>query len=559
MMVLLACENVKNVDSCGDGVLDPDEDCDTGNFRFGTCGDFGFYTQTGELACTDQCTLAAGVCTGFCGDDDVQVSSGEECEGTDLNGNTCVSLGYSGGLLTCQADCKFDNSGCNSTCGNGVIDTEETCDDGNRIDDDGCSRLCIQEDGYECTGTPSTCETRCGDGIAAGEEACDGADLRGFTCIDQGYWTGTFSCTDSCTLVNACVGVRQLVAGEAHTCALLTDDTLWCWGWNLYGQLGDGTGLDSSIPVRIAALEDQAASVSAGAWHTCAVKLDGSLWCWGRNDRGQLGVGVTEDRLSPVVIADLVVGVAQVSCGYGHTCIISNDGSASCWGANDFGQLGNGTATDSPSPVQVSGFGSEIAGISAGDEFTCARKVDGSPFCWGRNDLGQLGDGTLTEKSRPTPPVGLETGLTGMEVGPKHACAYYANSDLWCWGFNGQGQTGIGDTNTRTTPVLVSAVQSTHVACGLAHTCAVVDTQVRCWGGNEMGQLGDGTNEEHLIPVQTVELSLPVLLAAGNAHTCAVLEVGGVRCWGWNLLGQLGDGTVIDSTTPVAVTPPDLP
>ncbi|PKN46321.1 MAG: hypothetical protein CVU59_06445, partial [Deltaproteobacteria bacterium HGW-Deltaproteobacteria-17] len=241
LVVAFACENVKTIDSCGDGVLDPGEDCDTANFRFATCGDYGFYTQSGELACTDRCTLAPGICVGFCGDDDVQVSAGEECEGTDLNGNTCVSLGYSGGVLSCNANCTFDNSGCNSTCGNGVIDAEETCDDGNRADDDGCSHLCDEEAGYECTGTPSTCETACGDGIAAGEEACDGADLRGQACAGQGYWTGTLSCTNSCTVVNDCVGVRQLVAGEMHTCALLTDDTLWCWGWNQYGQLGDGT------------------------------------------------------------------------------------------------------------------------------------------------------------------------------------------------------------------------------------------------------------------------------------------------------------------------------
>ncbi len=130
---------------------------------------------------------------------------------------------------------------------------------------------------------------------------------------------------------------------------------------------------------------------------------------------------------------------------------------------------------------------------------------------------------------------------------------------MWCWGFNGQGQTGLGNTNTLSTPALVAAVQSTHVACGLAHTCAVVDTKVRCWGGNEMGQLGDGTNENRLVPVQVVEISGPLLLAAGNAHTCAVLEAGGVWCWGWNLLGQLGNGTVIDSISPVPVTPPNLP
>jgi len=208
--------------------------------------------------------------------------------------------------------------------------------------------------------------------------------------------------------------------------------------------------------------------------------------------------------------------------------------------------------------VLVYDFGSGIAEIGAGDGFTCARKVDGSPFCWGKNDFGQLGDGTLTARSRPTPLVGLESGLTGLDVGPKHSCAYYANGNLWCWGFNGQGQLGTGDTNTHMTPVLLSVVQSTNVACGLGHTCAVEGTMVQCWGTNVIGALGDGTTVDRLTPVQTVGLADPVLLAAGNAHTCAVLTVGGVWCWGWNVYGQLGDGTTTDRPIPAAVTPPTL-
>ncbi len=260
--------------------------------------------------------------------------------------------------------------------------------------------------------------------------------------------------------------------------------------------------------------------------------------------------------MGQVWVAELFPDDEKVSCGYGHSCVINNDGSANCWGANDFGQLGNGTTTDSLVPVPVSGFGSGIAEIGSGDGFTCAREVDGSPFCWGKNDFGQLGDGTSTAKSLPTRMVGLEAGLTGLDVGPKHSCAYYANGDLWCWGFNGQGQIGSGDTNTLTTPVFLSAVKSTNVACGLGHTCAVVDTQVQCWGANASGGLGDGSTVDRLTPVQAGGLADPVLVAAGNAHSCAVLVAGGVWCWGWNIYGQLGDGTTTDRTIPVAVTPP---
>ena len=220
----IACDEVKTSDSCGDGFLDPGEVCDRSEFLFASCADYGYYEQHGELACAADCSLGDGVCVGRCGDGEVQMDHGEECEGTDLNGSSCVGLGYSGGPLACDAACRYDVSGCVSSCGNGILDTGEDCDDGGRADGDGCDRLCALEPGWACTGIPSECATECGDGIAAGDEECDGVDLRGVTCDSLGHWFGELGCDSSCALAkHACLDVVQIAAGEEHTCALLTD------------------------------------------------------------------------------------------------------------------------------------------------------------------------------------------------------------------------------------------------------------------------------------------------------------------------------------------------
>jgi alpha-tubulin suppressor-like RCC1 family protein len=232
----------------------------------------------------------------------------------------------------------------------------------------------------------------------------------------SGQSCGTY-CTYKSTPMQVSMGngVAELSAGVQHACARKSDGTLWCWGLDDAGQLGlgfgsdpycpDGTTLGSpcrTSPVQVTALSN-VASISAGGGNTCAQKSDGTLWCWGRNDYGQIGDGTSSGQSchyvtckpTPVQLTSLGSNVVSFSIGWSHTCVVKNDGTLWCWGWNGYGQLGDGTLNDSPSPIQVNALGTTVADVSAGNYFTCARKSDGTLWCWGRNDYGPLGDGTI--------------------------------------------------------------------------------------------------------------------------------------------------------------------
>ena len=196
--------------------------------------------------------------------------------------------------------------------------------------------------------------------------------------------------------------VAQVAAGYDHTCARKADGTLWCWGHNQSGQLGTGSPPRTMSPVQVTALGASVAQVATGISYTCARKADGTLWCWGLNSYGQLGNGSTTNSSSPTRIAALGTAVAQVAVGDGHACARKNDGTLWCWGDNGYGQLGNGSTVGSLNPVQVvNADGSPLSAIwvSARQYNSCARKTDGTAFCWGANDYSQVGDGTFSSAS----------------------------------------------------------------------------------------------------------------------------------------------------------------
>jgi uncharacterized repeat protein (TIGR01451 family) len=346
-------------------------------------------------------------------------------------------------------------------------------------------------------------------------------------------------------------------AGPAHTCATLADGTLQCWGYNGYGQLGNGTTTSSSTPVTVSGISN-AIAVSAGAYHTCATLADGTLRCWGYNAYGQLGNGTTTNSSVPVTVSGINTAVA-VSVGIvGHSCAALTDGTVQCWGANNYGQLGNGTVTTNSSvPVTVSGISNAIV-VSAGGYHTCATLADGTLRCWGSSATGQLGNGTTANSSTPVTVSGIDTAVT-VSAGYGHTCATLADGTLQCWGDNGSGQLGNGTTtNNSSTPVTVSGLSAAvSVSAGSGHTCAALsDGTLRCWGDNSYGQLGDGTTtSSSSTPVTVSGLSNAVAVSAGGFHTCAVLADGTVRCWGSNGYGELGNGTTgFGSSTPVTVS-----
>ena len=286
----------------------------------------------------------------------------------------------------------------------------------------------------------------------------------------------------------------------------------------------------------------------------------------------QLGtVSITARTLDGVVLApDLRVAFVTtlvttlrpdgiIASGWGHVCAIKTFGALYCWGLNDYGQVGDGTITGwSTVMVTVTDMGSDVTAVSAGWLHTCAIK-NGALYCWGDNARGQLGDGTTTLRSTPAAVQGMDSGVTSVVAGRWHTCAI-KNEALYCWGRNDHGQLGDGTRIDRLTPVAVQGMESgvTAAAVGGYHTCAIKSGALYCWGWNLYGQLGDGTRIDRLTPVAVNGMARHVAAVAAPdsdgyaGHTCAI-KAGALYCWGWNGYGQLGDGTTTNRLTPVAV------
>lgn len=350
--------------------------------------------------------------------------------------------------------------------------------------------------------------------------------------------------------------VSAVGAGGSHTCAVTRIGGVVCWGSNRGGQLGNGTTADSFAPVEVNDLRSGVSAVGAGASHSCAITAAGGVVCWGDNWNGQLGNGSNAGSSTPVNVIDLGSGVSAIAAGWSHTCAITGAGGVVCWGSNWSGQLGDGTKVDSAAPRQVIGLSSEVGAISAGTSHTCALTVAGGVSCWGGNAEGQLGNGTTTDSLTPTDVIGLSSGVVAISAGGWHTCALTSAGGVKCWGYNGDGRLGNGNPISSPTPVDVRDLRSGVVAvsAGGYHTCALTGTGgVKCWGGNTEGQLGNGTTSGSM-PADVIGLSTGVsAISAGFSHTCALTAAGGVECWGITLGWLLGNGGTSYYTRPVDV------
>ncbi len=334
-----------------------------------------------------------------------------------------------------------------------------------------------------------------------------------------------------------------------------------CWGDNDFGQLGDGTSTDQATPVNVVGLNAGVVALSAGGYQTCAVTNAGAVKCWGFNERGQLGDGSTTSSPIPVDVVSLRAGVRSVAAGYEHTCAVTMGGAVKCWGANESGELGDGTTTDRSAPADVQGLASDVAMVTAGGDYsggqTCALKTNGSVVCWGNNRSGQLGDETTISRSTPTAVTALTSGVQEISAGNEHVCALTVSGEVQCWGHNLYGQLGNGSTDDQSTPVPASGLGSgvRAVSSGGRHSCAITSAVgVLCWGDNEYGQLGDGTTETRLTAVPVAGLTSDVrIVHAGEESTCVLTGAGVEQCWGDNESGELGNGTTNGSYTPVSV------
>lgn len=355
------------------------------------------------------------------------------------------------------------------------------------------------------------------------------------------------------------IRVTTLGAGDQHSCAGIEPSGLFCWGANGSGQAGDASGQDRTRPGEVLGSRPRLWSlIDGGADFTCALESSPlTVWCWGGNGQGQLGQGDTQPRIG----IGTGIGHSGITLAAGtiHACLISADQVRFCSGANDEGQLGDGTTQQRLSLAKGEDLES-YRRLAAGKAHTCAIGQSFSAWCWGANDLGQLGDGTQVNRLTPVtvgPPGSL---FFEVAAGDAHTCAINGGAGavsgpVLCWGRGSSGQLGDGLAQNSTTPQTVSGgFTFKAIAAGGDHACAIrVDGVAMCWGANSRGQLGTGTliNEEKPIAVGG-NLRFD-RLAAGAGHTCGLATDGRVYCWGANGRGQLGLGDLADRTTPTLV------
>jgi len=391
-------------------------------------------------------------------------------------------------------------------------------------------------------------------------------------------------------------GVVSAAVGEAHSLVLKADGTVWAWGDNLRGQLGDGTRVDRSTPVQAAGLGEVVAIV-AGAEASLAMKSDGTAWRWGDNSDGS-----NNYPLSPVPMSgfDKVVALAR---GGLHTLVLKPDGTVWAWGNNTYGQLGRGKPHDRSTPLPVVNVG-EVRALSVGvhhsvalkpdgtvwhwggttDHLTPARvegleavvavaaqvgrtlvvKGDGTVWGWGDNMFGELGDGTRRERTTTLTQASALSGVVAVAAGWRHTLALKADGTVWAWGSNDSGQLGDGigpDPDPRLVEPRLTPGPVVHlegvvaVAAGGYHSLALkADGTVWAWGSNSAGQLGDGTDEYRVAPVQVAGLGGVVAVSAGSGHSLALKADGSLWAWGSGLHGQVGDGFLLSRQRPVRVS-----
>jgi Regulator of chromosome condensation (RCC1) repeat len=328
-------------------------------------------------------------------------------------------------------------------------------------------------------------------------------------------------------------GVAQVAAGVEHSLALTSDGSVWAWGANDYGQLGNGSTVNSDVPLQVPGLTG-VTEIAAGGEFSLALTSAGSVWAWGVSDWGQLGDGSTASSDVPVPVAGLT-GVTQIAAGAGFGLALRSDGTVWAWGFNGEGQLGNGTATNAAIPTQVTGL-SQVTQISAGADSAMAARTSGfitrltSVWTWGYNGNGQLGDGTLASRSTPEQVSGISVpNVLQICSGSDFSMVLGSDGSVWGWGADYDGQLGNAATFAWTRPVETIGMASgiTHLAAGFSHVLALrLDGTVLAWGANTWGELGNGTTSDAAtLPTEVLGLTNVTQVSAGGDFSLAVHNV----------------------------------
>ncbi|MBL8604880.1 MAG: hypothetical protein JNK72_23330 [Myxococcales bacterium] len=356
------------------------------------------------------------------------------------------------------------------------------------------------------------------------------------------------------TVMGDGAGVRVSIAGTS-ACARKTDGSPVCWGGNNGQQLGDGSTTDRSSPVAVMGV-GAVRDVAVGGFHACAVLADGTAQCWGTNRNGQLGFGMEMTQpQNPVAVSGLT-DAREITVGLSHSCVVRRNGSASCWGDNSLGQVGDGSAAGNrafPTMVVGSSVMTDLVTLDAGNNHTCALRDNGGVVCWGQGTAGQLGNGARNNSPSSVQVSGLADAVA-LSAGGNHSCAVRQGGTVVCWGANTNGQLGDGSMSDRMAPTPVPGItDAVKVACGAQHTCALRrGGSVLCWGLNMNGQLGDASTMTRTAPTPVMGVSNAVAVAAGQNFSCVVQGNGTALCWGGNGNGQLGRGSFGATPEPVA-------
>ena len=392
---------------------------------------------------------------------------------------------------------------------------------------------------------------------------CSQSNQTTWTKREAGSPCGGASSLMRCDPDARCVRYLAVSAGGLHTCAVNGVGSVFCWGSNQHGQIGSETSpfIHVEEPVRVFEGDDGAKKIATGWIHSCAVMLDGSVRCWGANSDGQVGDGSTSDRFSPITVLGPSVGVVEIGVSDSHSCVVRSSGQLVCWGKNTDGQIGDQTTINRLSPVTADGVPLGMVAVAPGASHTCALDSLGKVWCWGGNAYGQLGDGSVTGRVTAEV-VSIATDIVAIDSGPYHTCALDTSGDLYCWGRNSNGELGLGVSVAAVEPAVISTFpRKIRAVATEMHVCAI-DTldALYCWGQNNVGEAGECSGTSCFLPALIPQLSSGVIsVSVGGMHTCDVNAQNAVSCWGANGMGQLGIGTSVDRAIPdsVVVIPSD--
>jgi cysteine-rich repeat protein len=526
------CTNACTLPACGDGILQAGEACDNG------------LGNGANAACNPECEPAS------CGDGYVYAIGGEVCDDGNLaNSDACTNA------------CAL------ATCGDAFVHLGvEACDDANANNTDGCIDTCQA--------------ASCGDGFVwANHEVCDDGNVQ-----------NNDGCESNCSLS---VGTKKIVHGVYHTCALTWSGNVKCWGAGQLGALGRGNTNnigDNELPSSIGFINfggGVVADIETGGYHTCALMNNGTLRCWGSNAFGQLGYGNTNnigDNEGPGGTVSVGANIAAFGLGGHHTCVLTDQQTVRCWGDNVSGQLGYGNTNnigdnELPSSVGTVSVGGPVVALFVGGNNTCVQLDTGDIRCWGANVVGELGLGSIAasmqvigdnELPSSVGPLSLgNTPVTKVVVAGGHSCVLYVDGTMRCWGRNDSGQLGYGNTiniGDNEVPTSVGLVDVggwvDDIAVGYQNTCVRMGTDIKCWGYGMEGQngyvsteyLGDDELPSSYGPIN-LGINVTHLVRSANARYHCTMSGTTLRCWGYNPFGSLGYGNtnnIGDDETPAS-------